>query len=281
MSSGFRRALAALGVIVAVCATASPAPSPDATQLRVCADPNNMPFSNARGEGFENALAELVARDLGRHVQYTWWPQRRGFIRSTLAAESCDLVMGVPSNYGLAEPTRPYYRSTYVFVSRSDRHLDIRSFDDPRLKQLKIGIHTIGGDYNNVPPMQVLAVHGLAANIRGYSIYGDYSQPDPPRRLIDAVANGEVDIALAWGPLAGYFSHREPVPMSLVPVPDDEHLPSLPMQFDISMGVRRGSDSLRSTLEAILARRQNEVAALLARYNVPTLPLAQAARAEE
>lgn len=298
MSSGFKSALATLVVVVAAGATmdvamiraqaaSARAANPPvqrtpvvitraATELRVCADPNNMPFSNARGEGFENALAELVAHDLGRKVRYTWWPQRRGFIRKTLASESCDLVMGVPSNYALAEPTQPYYRSSYVFVSRRDRRLDITSFDDPRLKNLKIGIHTIGDDYNNVPPMQMLALHGLVSNVRGYSIYGDYSQPDPPRRLIDAVASGDVDIALAWGPLAGYFSRREAVPLSVQPVRRDEHLASLPMQFAISMGVRHGNDGLKRALETILTHRRNEVAALLARYNVPTVRLAQA-----
>jgi len=249
-------------------------PETSSDELRVCADPNNMPFSNERGEGFENALAELVAKDLGRTVRYIWWPQRRGFIRNTLAAGKCDVVMGVPATYELAEPTRPYYRSTYVFVTRADRNLRITSFDDPRLKHLSIGIHTIGDDYNNVPPAQMLAFRGLVNNVRGYSIYGDYSKPDPPRDLIDAVARGEVDVAIAWGPLAGYFARREPVPLAVHPLQQDggpqspERL-GLPMTFDISMAVRPGASELEAALNGVIARRKKEIAALLSRFDVP------------
>ncbi len=128
--------------------------------LRVCADPNNLPFSNARGEGFENALAGLVAHDLKRSLEYPWWPQRRGFIRNTLRAEKCDVVMGIPSNYKLARPTLPYYRSSYAFVTRRDGTAPIIP-SIPRLRQLRIGIHVIGDDYNNVPPAaQALAPRG-------------------------------------------------------------------------------------------------------------------------
>src|SRR5690349_16835567 len=114
--------------------------------LRVCADPNNLPLSNQRGEGFENKLAELLAQDLGERVEYTWWAQRRGFFRNTLKAGMCDLVIGVPAGFEMASTTRPYYRSTYVFVSRKDRHLNIASLDDPALRKLKIGVQMIGDD---------------------------------------------------------------------------------------------------------------------------------------
>src|SRR5512144_2991888 len=121
--------------------------APDAAalpELRVCADPNNLPFSNDKQQGFENAVAELVAADLHRRVTYTWLPQRRGFARNTLNAHKCDVIMGVPSSYELAMPTRPYYRSTYVFVSRRDRHVTIHSFDDPQLRRLRVGVHFLG-----------------------------------------------------------------------------------------------------------------------------------------
>src|SRR5215471_16845529 len=123
-------------LLLAIIAPASGEQSPAHAALRVCADPNNLPFSNQREEGFENALAQLVARDLGRTVAYTWWPQRRGFIRNTLGAGRCDVVMGVPSTFELVQPTQPYYRSTYVYVTQRDRGMVIHSFDDPLLKQL-------------------------------------------------------------------------------------------------------------------------------------------------
>jgi mxaJ protein len=238
--------------------------------LRVCADPNNLPFSNRQGEGFENELAQLVARDLGKHVRYTWWPQRRGFIRNTLAARRCDVVMGVPTSLALLETTAPYYRSSYVFVTRARDSFAPRSFDDAQLRSARIGVHVIGDDYNNVPPLQALAARQLASQIRGYPIYGAYSQPNPPRELIDAVAQGEIDVAVAWGPLAGYFARVEPAPLDVVPVPATGQ-PGLPMTFDISLGVRRGDLPLKAALERVLQRRHSEIHGLLVRYGVPLL----------
>src|SRR5689334_21831432 len=118
----------ACSLLLVTCMPVWSEPQPEQDSLRVCADPNNLPFSNQREEGFENALAQLVAHELGRTVTYTWWPQRRGFIRNTLNARRCDVVMGIPSSFEPAQPTRPYYRSTYVFVTQSDRHLNIHSF---------------------------------------------------------------------------------------------------------------------------------------------------------
>ena len=268
---------AATALMAAALAAGTPAESPGAVRvrgdtagvLRVCADPNNLPFSNARGQGFENALAGLVAREMGRRLEYTWWAQRRGFIRNTLSAGKCDVVMGVPSAFDLAWTTDAYYRSTYVFVSRRDRHLAVSSFDDPRLKELTIGVHVIGDDYASVPPSRALAARGIIRNIRGYSIYGDYSKPDPPRGLIDAVAAGEVDVAVAWGPLAGYFAPREPTPLDVVPVRPGPQPADATMAFDISMGVRKGDAALRSRLNGIIRRRRSEIRAILERFGVP------------
>lgn len=237
--------------------------------LKVCADPNNLPFSNKRGEGFENKLAELVARDLNASVEYTWWAQRRGFFRNTLKAGECDLVVGVPSGFEMALTTTPYYRSTYVFVSRKDRDLKIDSFDDAKLRQLKIGVQMIGDDFANTPPAHALANRGIVENVRGYTVYGDYAQPNPPARIVDEVAQGKIDLAVVWGPLAGYFAKRERIALSLTPVSPQIDRPFLPFVYDISMGVRRGDQPLRDALEQIIERRHTEIEKILDDYGVP------------
>jgi len=242
---------------------------PAAKELRVCADPNNLPFSNAKGEGFENELAELMAREMGEKLHYTWWAQRRGFVRSTLKAGECDVVMGVPSSLDMVLTTRPYYRSTYVFLYRKDSGLDVHAFDDPVLRKLRIGVQLVGDDYANTPPAHALGKRGIVGNVRGYTLYGDYSKPNPPARIVDAVANREVDLAVVWGPLAGYFAKRAKVPMEIVPVSPQIDLPFLPFVFDISMGVRRGDTTTMRAVERVLVRRRPTVDSILERYGVP------------
>jgi mxaJ protein len=250
-------------------AYARPGAARPARELRVCADPNNLPFSNQKLEGFENRLAEIVARDLGASVRYTWWAQRRGFFRNTLKAGACDVVLGVPASLEMVAPTRPYYRSTYVFVFRKDRNINVRSFDDPILKTLRIGVQVAGDDGANMPPVHALAARGIVDNVRGYTLYGDYTRPNPPARILDAVAAGEVDVAVVWGPLAGYFAPREPVPLVLVPVEPQIDLPFLPFVYDIAVGVRRGDERLRGEIDAVLERRRPEIEKLLDQYGVP------------
>jgi mxaJ protein len=243
--------------------------------LRVCADPNNLPFSNERGEGFENRIAELIAADLGARLEYTWFAQRRGFIRNTLRAGLCDVVMGVPTSFELASTTRPYYRSTYVFVTREDRRLQIASLDDPALTRLEIGVHVIGDDYTNPPPLHALGRRKIIQNVAGYSLFGDYAQPNPPARLVEAVAKKEVDVAIVWGPFAGYFGKRQDVPLTLTPVSPEIDLPFLPFVFDIAMGVRRGEEPFREELEQVLDRREGEIDRILADFGVPVKPMAR------
>ncbi|UPJ56971.1 substrate-binding domain-containing protein [Bradyrhizobium sp. 192] len=245
--------------------------------LRVCADPNNLPFSNGAEAGFENKLAAMVARHLGEQISYIWWAQRRGFIRNTLKAGRCDVVMGVPAGYDLVETTRPYYRSTYVFVARQDRHLDLSSLLDPRLHHLAIGVHLIGDDGNNPPPAQALGDQGIVDNLRGYSIYGDYREANPPARLIEAVENGEIDVAAAWGPLGGYFAQRSPVPLTVTPIRDTERFAPQQFQFAIAMGVRKGDHALRDRLNAFIDEHRSEINALLRSYGVPLVDLAATA----
>jgi mxaJ protein len=237
--------------------------------LRVCADPNNLPFSNQSGEGFENKLAELLAHDLGERVEYTWWAQRRGFFRNTLKAGVCDLVIGVPSGFEMALTTRPYYRSTYVFLSRKDRHLDVKSFDDPSLRKLRIGVQIIGDDQSNAPPAHALTRRHIIDNVKGFTLYGDYSQHDPPARIVDAVTKGDIDLAIVWGPLAGYFAKQSHVPLEIVPVSPQIDQPFLPFVFDISMGVRRGDQEFRDRVDQFLEQRRGEIDRILADYRVP------------
>ena len=237
--------------------------------LRVCSDPNNLPFSDSTGAGFENRIAELIASDLDMHVEYTWWAQRRGFVRNTLRAGLCDVVMGIPSSYDLLLPTRPYYRSTYVFVTRRDRGLHFTSIDDPQLHTLRVGVQTVGDDYANTPPAHALARRGVIRNVRGYTVIGDYTKPHPASAIVSAVANGDVDVALVWGPLAGYFSGRETAPLTLEPVTPQVDTPFLPFVFDIALGVRREDTALRDRLEQVLVKRKSGIDSILAEYGVP------------
>ncbi|ESZ42030.1 amino acid ABC transporter substrate-binding protein [Mesorhizobium sp. L2C066B000] len=242
----------------------------DARELRVCADPNNLPFSNAAGQGFENRIAEIVASDLGAKLTYTWWAQRRGFIRNTLKAGLCDLVPGTPSNLEMLRTTTPYYRSSYVFVTRRDGP-DVASFNDPRLRDMRIGVQLIGNDGANSPPVQALGRRGIVGHLVGYPVYGDYSAPNPPARIVEAVASGEIDLAVVWGPLAGYFAARQKVPLRITPVAPRIDGPQLPMIYDISMGVRREDDALRGDVNGALSRHKGEIDALLSQYGVPRL----------
>lgn len=237
--------------------------------LRVCADPNNLPFSNRDREGFEDRLAEMIAAGLGRdRITYTWWAQRRGFIRNTLDTGSCDVVMGQPVDSELVLTTEPYYRSTYALVYRKDADYELRSLYSPKLRHLKIGIHFIGDDGNMLPPSRVLTNRGIVRNVVGYSIYGDYRQPNPPARLIEAVANGDIDVAIAWGPFAGYFAERQPVELRVVPLSKPPAI-SEPFEFPISLGVREDDEALRDELNEILNSKRAEIHALLEEYGVP------------
>jgi mxaJ protein len=266
-----RRALFGMAMVAGaiVCAAlAWPAPSAPVRVLRVCADPNNMPFSNDRKEGFENRIMGLIARDLNARVEYTWWAQRRGFVRETVTAGACDVVPGVPSRFERMLMTRPYYRSSYVFVSRRDRHLQISSFDDPVLGRLRIGIQLVGDDGANTPPAYELARRRLSTNVIGFSLYGDYATPNPPARIVDAVAAGELDVAVVWGPLAGYVAKHQATPLLLTPVAGTP-APRLPMTYDISIGIARRAERLRDEIDAVLRRRYIEVGRILDQYGVP------------
>jgi mxaJ protein len=249
-------------------------------QLRVCADPNNLPFSNIREEGFENRIAEILARELKATLHYTWWAQRRGFIRNTLKAGSCDLVVAVPAGFEMVDTTDPYYRSTYVFVYRKESPYRVRSFDDPILRSAKVGVHLMGDDYANTPPAHALSRRGIIDNVVGFPIYGDYSQPNPPARILDALAAGRIDVAIVWGPLAGFFTRKESVPLVMVPVSPVLDQDFLPMEYDIAMGVRHGEKAFKGEIEAALKRRRDDIRKILRTYGIPQVAAGDRQRAE-
>jgi mxaJ protein len=259
-----------LAIAAAACGKAPPAAAPP---LRVCSDPNNLPFSNARQEGFENRLAELLARDLGTAVEYTWWAQRRGFLRNTLDAGACDVVMGYPAAAEMVATTKPYYRSTYVFVTRASRDLHLSSFDDPALRALRIGVQIVGDDGANSPPAHALSRRGIVQNIVGYSVYGDYATESPPSAVVTAVARGDVDAAAVWGPLAGYFAARSAEPLRVSPVqPAIEG--SLPQVFAIAMAARRGDTAMVARLDRFIDERRRDIDRILRDYHVPLVEAA-------
>jgi mxaJ protein len=249
-------------------AATAPSSSPLWPTVRVCSDPNNLPFSSARGDGFENRIADLIGREAGAAVEYTWWAQRRGFLRNTLNAGACDVVIGYAAGADLVQTTEPYYRSTYVFVTRAARRLRIRSFDDPRLRSLKVGVQLVGDDGANTPPAHALSRRGVIANVIGYSVYGDYATNSPPSAIVAAVARGDVDVATVWGPLAGYFSALQREPLDLTPVEpqlDDQ----LPQAFDIAMAVRPDDTPRLQWLNQFVRRHREEIGHILAAYHVP------------
>ncbi len=244
--------------------------------LRVCADPGDLPFSTQKQEGFENKIAAIVAKDLGDSLTFVWWPTRRGFVRNTLGMRRCDLMMAAPKGYDLVIETNPYYRSTYYIVTRSDRNIKLTSLDDSLLKTLRIGVNQLGDNYENTPPAEALGKRGIVKNVTGFSTFYDEEGHVKPSDIIDAVSKGTIDVALAWGPIAGYYAKHSSVPLNLVPLPDTDRVTGFPFAYDISMGVRRGDNSFRDLLNQVIQRRKADIDSVLRDYGVPTLPLASA-----
>ena len=262
---------AALFAVVSSIFCSAAAPAEGKRPFRVCADPENLPFSNRQLQGFENKIADLIARELGTSPSYVWWGQRRGFIRNTMNATlkdaQCEVMISVPEGYDLVRPTRPYYRSTYVFVYPKSKGLSIRSLDDGNLKKLKIGVHLLGDDYANPPPVHALAQRGIVDNVVGFDTF--YSSQNPPSRIVDALAAGKIDIAIVWGPAVGDFVVHQKVPLEMVPVPGGKA--DLPFAFNMSMGVKPGNEALRKELEQVLIRKQADIRAVLKAYGVPLM----------
>ena len=256
-------------VVVTAAAVALMASAPRPADLRVCVDPYDLPFSNDKEEGFENKIAHVVAQDLNATVINYWWPTRRGVLRSSILAGRCDVMIQAPVGLDPVATTKPYYRSTYYFVYRSDRGLQVHSLDDTILKHLRIGVNIIGYDYTNTPPAHALGARGIV----GLVGFGNFLNPDPkadhPQDIFDALAKDSIDLAIAWGPLAGYWVKREPVPLTMTPLPDSDAVSGMPFAFDMAMGVRHRDKELRAQLDSAITRRHAEIIRILQDYNVP------------
>jgi len=261
--------LGMLGMLACVGATAAQ-DGPQA--LRVCADPDNLPYSREDGSGFENRIAELVAADFGLPLEYTWLPDRRGFVRKTMGAGLCDVVIGVPAGFERTLNTRSYYRSSYVVLQRKDSHEEpLRGFDDPRLRRWRIGVQLVGDDLATSPPGYALAALGATDNVVGFPIPGE--QP-AAQRMVAALARGELDAAFVWGPQAGYFARTSAAPLRLQRIAPPQQVETQRFEFAIAMGVRRGDKALRDRLDALLVRRHDDIARILAEYDVPVVEAA-------
>jgi mxaJ protein len=245
-------------------------------ELRVCADPDNLPFSNQKQEGFENRIAKLLAREMHATLRYTFQLQRRGFLRRTLKAKECDLVMGVPAGYDEVLATRPYYRSTYVFVYPAGKDLHLRSFDDPALRKLRIGLHAFSHNGGNTPPAYALERRGIVGNVVGFAQPDAGPSGNPPQRIVESIAAGDIDVGIVWGPFGGYFAQRQHRKLEVVPVSPAVE-PPFPFVYDIAMGVRPGEDAFKQELEAILDRKQSDIRRILEEYGVPLVEPPQSA----
>ncbi|MGH6897467.1 MAG: quinoprotein dehydrogenase-associated putative ABC transporter substrate-binding protein [Geminicoccaceae bacterium] len=235
----------------------------DPTRLRVCADPHNLPFSNQAGEGFENKIAELLADELGVELTYTWYPQSIGFVRNTLGARVCDVVMGITSTSELMQNTNFYYRSSYVLLQRADADTKAASLTDPKLADLRIGAVA------RTPPVDLLARQGLLKNLRPYNLVVDTRFESPARQLVEDVAAGEVDVGALWGPIAGYWSKQQAVPLEVLPLTAED--PGARLDFRITMGLRRNEPQWEQILNDFIAEHQDEIQAILIEYGVPLL----------
>ncbi|MBA4138200.1 MAG: quinoprotein dehydrogenase-associated putative ABC transporter substrate-binding protein [Opitutus sp.] len=258
-------------VLTATFAAVAAMATPAERVLRVAADPDNLPFSNAQGEGFENELAELLARELRARLDYVWRTPRQGGLCAALRSGEADVVIGIPLGGGALATTRPYYASTYVFVYRRDA-MSVSSFDDPVLRVLRVGVQMTGRDLGDALPVHALIARGVLENIRGYACWDEASGAMASSEIIRAVASREIDVAVAWGPVASYHGARQSVPLELVPVSPERDGPNLPFVFRIGVGVRKADGSLRREIDQVLLRCQREIASILEKAGVPCVP---------
>jgi quinoprotein dehydrogenase-associated probable ABC transporter substrate-binding protein len=235
----------------------------DRTELRVCADPSNLPFSNEKEEGFENKTATLLGEELKLPVKYVFFPQVIGFVRNTLGVRRCDLVMGTVAGDDIVQTTNPYYFSAYVAIYRNDKGFAFTDFDDPKLKTMKLGI--VGA----TPPADLLVKHGLMANAKPYALMVDTRYESPTREMIEDIVKGDIDVGLLWGPIAGYYIKRDKLPLAVAVLKDEPGAPR--MDYHITMGVRANEPEWRRQINAAILKRQPEITKVLEDYGVPLL----------
>ncbi|HWR21818.1 MAG TPA: substrate-binding domain-containing protein [Verrucomicrobiae bacterium] len=238
----------------------------DLKQLQVCGDPDNLPFSNKKSEGFENKIAQVIAKELGAELTYFWWPHQRGLVRRAVRPGLCDVMISIPQGWDQVLWTKPYYRSAYVIVYPKDRGFQITSLDDPILKRLKIGV------YINSPPAEALANRDIRTNVVGYSLFYDSGNERPDRMIQDLIA-GKIDVVMDWGPMAGYFAKQLNGSSALEVVLLQGGEPGSPFTFEFSMGVRKGNSVLKTELEQAISKRHAEIRKILEDYGIPLLPL--------
>ena len=260
-------------VTAAALALMGSAPRHPVAELRVCVDPYDMPFSNNQEEGFENKIAHLVAQDLNATVINYWWPSRRGVLRNSILAGFCDVMIQAPVGFDPVATTKPYYRSTYFLVYRADHGLQLRSLDDTILKHLRIGVNMIGYDYTNTPPAHALSVRGIV----GLVGFGNFLNADPnadhPEDIVNAVAKDSIDVAIVWGPLAGYWVKRASVPLTMVALPDSDPVSGMPFAFDMAMAVRHRDKELLARLDSVIVRRHADIIRVLQDFSVPMIQM--------
>jgi mxaJ protein len=258
----------AYAVSLATVSTGSVAASQGLKPLRVCGDPDNLPYSNDRLQGFENKIASIIAGDLGMDPSYTWWPHQRGLVRNTLDAGICDVIFGVPHDLETILPTKSYYSSSYVIAHVTGKNV-VTSLDAPELKNLRIGVHA------NTPVEESLARRGLLDKLTAYSLFFDPTgDRDRPTKLVDDLVAGKVDVALVWGPLAGYYAKKLNAPIEMTPLPDET---GVPLTFTMGMGVKKGNRELKNLLETAMDHRQAEIRSVLEEFGVPLVAPKQAA----
>ena len=235
----------------------------DRTELKVCADPNNLPFSDEKKAGFENKIAELMGTELGLKVGYTWFPQVIGFVRNTLRAHLCDLVMGTVAGDEITQTTNPYYFTTYVMFYRSDKGRSLEGPQDPQLASLRLGV--VAG----TPPSDLLVRHELMSHTRPYALTVDTRSQSPTHEMVQDVVDGTIDVGFLWGPIAGYYRKLNDLPLTLVPLKDEPG--AARMEYHIAMGVRANEAEWRRRINAAILKRQPEITTTLQQYGVPLL----------
>lgn len=237
----------------------------DRTVLRVCADPNNLPYSNDKGEGFENKIAELLAEKMGRPLTYTWFPQYRQFVRFTLDAKKCDLIIGVTTANDKVLNTNPYYRTGWTMAYLTESGITATSLDDPQLKGLKIGL--IAG----TPPGTALAERGLIDRIVPYNRIVDTRFYSLGKEMIEDLVNGVTDVALIMGPIAAYYGRQQSKPITLMPLVGG--LSYGRMDYRISMGVRKREPDWKRAINELIRENRDEITKILEDYDVPLLDM--------